>query len=85
MAHRAVLDHDLMEHEAMSAACGQQLRSAARAEAPSLVDLGCGDLALLAPLLGSCRWRTTPPRSLRRGAAPGAGGPGGALSQLDRR
>ncbi len=50
--YRAVLDHDLMEHQAMSAVCGQQLRQCcAEAEAPSLVDLGCGDLALLAPLL----------------------------------
>ena len=50
--YRAVLDHDLMEHEAMSAACGQQLRQCCtEAEAPSLGDLGCGDLALLAPLL----------------------------------
>ena len=50
--YRAVLDHDLMEHQAMSAACGQQLRQCcAEAGAPSLVDLGCGDLALLAPPL----------------------------------
>ncbi|MGA0215458.1 MAG: class I SAM-dependent methyltransferase [Vulcanococcus sp.] len=50
--YRAVLDHDLMEHQAMSLACGQVLRQVcATAQAPSLVDLGCGDLGLLAPLL----------------------------------
>lgn len=50
--YRAVLDHDLMEHQAMSEVCGQQLRQCcAEAEPPRLVDLGCGDLALLAPLL----------------------------------
>lgn len=50
--YRAVLDHDLMEHQAMSLACGQQLRQCCtEAKAPSVVDLGCGDLALLAPVL----------------------------------
>ncbi|WP_296421128.1 class I SAM-dependent methyltransferase [Vulcanococcus sp. CPBay_Sum15L08_68] len=50
--YRAVLDHDLMEHQAMSLACGQVLRQVcATAQAPNLVDLGCGDLGLLAPLL----------------------------------
>ena len=36
----------------MSLACGQVLRQVcATSQAPSLVDLGCGDLGLLAPLL----------------------------------
>lgn len=54
--YRAVVDHDLMEHralgEATAAAIGTWLAERpAAAAAPGLVDLGCGDLAPLAPLL----------------------------------
>lgn len=56
--YRAVVDHDLMEHRGLSAAIQATLSSwlAARgpqAPAPTLVDLGCGDLAQLGPLLRS--------------------------------
>ena len=55
-SYRAVVGHDLMEHQAVAAATAAVLESwlAARepgAAAPRMVDLGCGDLALLAPLL----------------------------------
>jgi trans-aconitate methyltransferase len=55
-SYRAVVEHDLMEHQAVAAATAAALESwlAARgdqAAAPRLLDLGCGDLALLAPLL----------------------------------
>jgi SAM-dependent methyltransferase len=55
-SYRAVVEHDLMEHQAVAAATAAALESwlAARepgAAAPRMVDLGCGDLALLAPLL----------------------------------
>ncbi len=55
-SYRAVVEHDLMEHRAVASATATALDSwlAARpadAAAPRLVDLGCGDLALLAPLL----------------------------------
>lgn len=54
--YRAVVVHDLMEHralgEATAAAIGSWLdRRPAGAASPRLVDLGCGDLAPLAPLL----------------------------------
>jgi len=62
--YRQIVDHDLMEHRALSAELTKALNSylqrrQAKAEAggingnPNLamVDLGCGDLALLAPLL----------------------------------
>jgi cyclopropane fatty-acyl-phospholipid synthase-like methyltransferase len=62
--YRQIVDHDLMEHRALSAELAKALNSylqrrQAKAEAgrvngnPNLamVDLGCGDLALLAPLL----------------------------------
>ena len=62
--YRQIVDHDLMEHRALSAELAKSLNSylqqrQAKAEAgaingnPNLamVDLGCGDLALLAPLL----------------------------------
>jgi SAM-dependent methyltransferase len=50
------VEHDLMEHQAVAAATAAALeawlaRRPANAAAPRLVDLGCGDLALLAPLL----------------------------------
>ena len=55
-SYRAVVEHDLMEHQAVAAATAAALESwlAARdagAAAPRMVDLGCGDLALVAPLL----------------------------------
>ena len=55
-SYRAVVEHDLMEHQAVAAATAAALESwlAARedgATAARMVDLGCGDLALLAPLL----------------------------------
>jgi predicted TPR repeat methyltransferase len=54
--YRDVVDHDLMEHralgEATAAVIGAWLaQRPAAASAPRLVDLGCGDLAPLAPLL----------------------------------
>lgn len=54
--YRRVVDHDLMEHRALSGATAAAIETwlAARpkdAAGPHLVDLGCGDLALLAPLL----------------------------------
>jgi len=55
-SYRAVVEHDLMEHRALAAATAESLdawlaRRSASSAAPRLVDLGCGDLALLAPLL----------------------------------
>lgn len=55
-SYRAIVEQDLMEHAALAAATAAGLDAwlAARASgaaAPTLVDLGCGDLALLAPLL----------------------------------
>jgi SAM-dependent methyltransferase len=55
-SYRAVVEHDLMEHRAVANATATAIDAwlAARpadASAPRLVDLGCGDLALLAPLL----------------------------------
>ena len=55
-SYRAVVEHDLMEHRAIATACAAALHTwlllrPAQAAAPALVDLGCGDLALLAPLL----------------------------------
>ncbi len=54
--YRAVVDHDLMQHLSMTAAVRQALEAwlaerPAGAPAARLVDLGCGDLAVLAPLL----------------------------------
>ena len=68
--YRQIVDHDLMEHRALSAELAKALNSylqqrqakaGAEAEAEAegingnpnlaMVDLGCGDLALLAPLL----------------------------------
>jgi SAM-dependent methyltransferase len=54
--YRAVVDHDLMQHRALTAALGEALEAwlAARpagAAPPRMVDLGCGDLAVMAPLL----------------------------------
>ena len=55
-SYRAVVEHDLMEHRAIATASAAALQSwlllrPAAANAPAMVDLGCGDLALLAPLL----------------------------------
>jgi len=55
-SYRAIVEHDLMEHRAVASATAAAIDNwlAARpadAGAPHLVDLGCGDLALLAPLL----------------------------------
>jgi SAM-dependent methyltransferase len=55
-SYRAVVEHDLMEHRAITAHTAATLEHwlTARPEgarAPRMVDLGCGDLALLAPLL----------------------------------
>jgi SAM-dependent methyltransferase len=55
-SYRAVVEHDLMEHRAVAAATASALDSwlAARgagAPAARMVDLGCGDLARIAPLL----------------------------------
>lgn len=55
-SYRAVVEHDLMEHRAAAAAVEAALQHwlaqrPAGAPPPALIDLGCGDLALLAPLL----------------------------------
>ena len=55
-SYRAIVEHDLMEHQAVARATAAAIDSwlAARPAgepAPHLVDLGCGDLALLAPVL----------------------------------
>ena len=55
-SYRAVVEHDLMEHRAVATATEAALRHwlaqrPATATPPALLDLGCGDLALLAPLL----------------------------------
>ena len=55
-SYRAIVEHDLMEHRAVAAATAAALddwlaHRSVDAPAPSMVDLGCGDLALLAPLL----------------------------------
>ncbi len=53
-SYRRVLDHDLMEHRSLTAALAPELRAACdrlRQQRPhqplDLIDLGCGDLALL--------------------------------------
>jgi SAM-dependent methyltransferase len=55
-SYRAIVEHDLMEHRAVAAATASAIDSWMQARrpdapAPRMVDLGCGDLALLAPLL----------------------------------
>jgi len=55
-SYRAVVEHDLMEHRALAVASAEAIdgwlaRRPAGGALPRLVDLGCGDLALLAPLL----------------------------------
>ena len=54
--YRAVVEHDLMEHQAVASATMHAIESWLErrppdAAAPRMVDLGCGDLALLAPWL----------------------------------
>lgn len=55
-SYRAIVEHDLMEHRAVAAATAAAIDNwlatrDRRAPAAAMVDLGCGDLALLAPLL----------------------------------
>jgi SAM-dependent methyltransferase len=55
-SYRAVVAHDLLEHQAVASATAATLEGWLKARphgaaAPRMVDLGCGDLALLAPLL----------------------------------
>jgi len=55
-SYRAIVEHDLMEHLAVAAATANAIDSwlqkrRPNAPAPRMVDLGCGDLAQLAPLL----------------------------------
>ena len=54
--YRSIVEHDLMEHRAVAEATGAAIdrwlaARPAQAEAPRMVDLGCGDLALLAPTI----------------------------------
>ena len=53
--YRTVLEHDAMEHRAVAAATGKELQiwlaqRPAHRPPPTLVDLGCGDLARMADL-----------------------------------
>jgi len=55
-SYRAVVEHNLMEHQAVAATTASTLENwlaacPADAQPPRMVDLGCGDLALLAPVL----------------------------------
>lgn len=55
-SYRAIVDHNLMEHREVAAATAVVLEDWLRQRPkdlppPRMVDLGCGDLALLAPLL----------------------------------
>ena len=55
-SYRAIVEHNLMEHRQVAEATAAAIEGwlAARPEdapAPTMVDLGCGDLAQLAPLL----------------------------------
>lgn len=55
-SYRAIVEHDLMEHRAVSEATAAAIDSwlaqrPSAAPPPSLLDLGCGDLARLAALL----------------------------------
>ncbi len=58
--YHAIVAGDLMEHRALSSACDRALRqwleqregaSLPRRAGPTMVDLGCGDLTAMAPLL----------------------------------
>lgn len=55
-SYRAIVNHNLMEHREVAAATASALEDWLQqrpedAPPPRMVDLGCGDLALLAPLL----------------------------------
>ena len=55
-SYRAIVEHDLMEHRSVADVTAQAIAGwltarAPEAPAPVMVDLGCGDLALLGPLL----------------------------------
>ena len=55
-SYRAIVEANLMDHRSVAACTGEVLedwllKRPASAPAPSMIDLGCGDLALLAPLL----------------------------------
>ena len=55
-SYRAIVEHNLMEHRQVAEATAAALEAwlgqrPADGAAPAMVDLGCGDLALLAPLL----------------------------------
>jgi hypothetical protein len=55
-SYRAIVEHNLMEHRSVAACTAAVLegwlsKRPTTAPAPSMIDLGCGDLALLAPLL----------------------------------
>ncbi|MFM7313142.1 MAG: class I SAM-dependent methyltransferase [Cyanobium sp.] len=55
-SYRAIVENNLMEHRQVAQATAEAVEDwlatrAAEAPAPAMVDLGCGDLALLAPLL----------------------------------
>lgn len=57
-AYRAVIDHDWMEHAGSTAACAEALHRWAvdhpeRSGKARLLDLGCGDLALMGPAFGA--------------------------------
>lgn len=56
--YRSVVDHDWMEHRGITAACSDALESwmndhPDRRGAARLLDLGCGDLARMAPVFAS--------------------------------
>lgn len=58
-SYRAIVDHNLMEHREVAAATVAVLEDwlqqrAEDAPPPRMVDLGCGDLALLAPCCAAC-------------------------------
>lgn len=58
-AYRTIVEHDLMDHRAITSAVAMAIegwladrqRNPSGALPPTMVDLGCGDLALLPPLL----------------------------------
>ena len=55
-SYRAIVEHDLMEHRAVADATADAIEGWLAQHPPSapvMVDLGCGDLALLGPLLRS--------------------------------
>ncbi|MEX1323678.1 MAG: class I SAM-dependent methyltransferase, partial [Synechococcaceae cyanobacterium] len=56
VTYRTVVDHDLMEHRQLTGAINAAIHTwlagrDAGAERPRMVDLGCGDLGVLAPML----------------------------------